>query len=519
MELAPTARDNSYIQRFYLYLSLTKPSERLYLSWCRSSGDGTAMRPSYLVGVLKKMFPDMPVTDEAYMKNPVFSIVNRETGLSCLAECLRECRDRGQADPVVKELLVHYQNQPLTKSLMDAAFIGPGETQISREMASLLYGSVLENSVTRLEQFAACSYAHFASYGLSLQEREVYQVQPADVGNIFHQVLERYAAKIKVSAYDWHTIPEEVQKRFADECVEEIVSEYHSRVFFASARNRYQIERIRRIARRSVWALQHQVKAGVFVPEGFEVSFQAADDLSAVNIALSSKEVMRLRGRIDRIDLCEEPDQVYIKIIDYKSGSSSFDLLSLYYGLQLQLVVYLNAAMEMQQRIHPDKQMIPAGIFYYRMKDPVLDGTHEMTPEEINEEILKKLKVNGLVNADPAVVERMDRYFTKASPVIPVSRKQDGSWAAVSSVASQEQFEAMSGFVQEKLEELGRQILDGRIQRNPYRKKEQTACDYCAFADLCGFDLKIPGTAYRGLGELNEEDLWNRICSRKGENE
>lgn len=75
-----------------------------------------------------------------------------------------------------------------------------------------------------------------------------------------------------------------------------------------------------------------------------------------MNIALSDEETMRLKGRIDRIDLYETEDEVLVKVVDYKSGNKVFDLQEFYYGLQMQLVVYLNAALEMEQRIHPDKK-------------------------------------------------------------------------------------------------------------------------------------------------------------------
>ena len=134
------------------------------------------------------------------------------------------------------------------------------------------------------------------------------------------------------------------------------------------------IGRMKRIMRRTIWALQEQIRAGRFIPANYEVSFAVVDDLEAVNIALTDDEKMRLHGRIDRVDTCVEEDRIYVKVIDYKSGNTDFDMVALYYGLQLQLVVYLNAAVELEERVHPGKEIIPAGIFYYRMNDPILTG-------------------------------------------------------------------------------------------------------------------------------------------------
>ncbi|MDO5344352.1 MAG: helicase-exonuclease AddAB subunit AddB [Lachnospiraceae bacterium] len=529
VELAPTVRENSYIQRFYLYLDLTKPSQTLYLSYCKSSSDGKAMRPSYFIGVIRRMFPGLNVKDPGETEDPLEQAASLKTGLPYLAESLRRLREeedpggdgeklrkaRSRTEELLRQYLREAEWKDRARELAEAAFFVFGDQSLERRTAGDLYGEVLVNSVTRLEQFASCAFAHFAAYGLALNEREEYTVRSVDLGNIFHRALELFSRGLERSEYDWFTVPDQVRDALMEQAVQEAVEHYGTNIFFDNARNRYMIERMRRILLRSVWALHEQVKAGRFVPSNFEVSFSAAENLEAVNIALSEREKLRLKGRIDRIDVCEEKDRVYVKVIDYKSGNTSFDLVALYYGLQLQLVVYLNAALELEERLHPGKPVIPAGIFYYRMKDPLTEGSHEQDPEEINEAILKKLRLDGIVNQDPAVVERLDAGFEKVSLVIPVGRKADGSLTAASSAASQQQLQALSEFVQEKLGSLGREILDGKIGVRPYRRKQESACDYCAFADLCGFDGKLPGALYRELQEIPDEELWERLEKKK----
>jgi len=147
----------------------------------------------------------------------------------------------------------------------------------------------------------------------------------------------------------------------------------------------------------------------------------------------------------------------------------------------------------MEQRIHPDKKIKPAGIFYYAMKDPIVDQKHGESEEELEKRILKELRPNGLVNAESEVVEALDRSLEKTSEVIPVARNKDGSYSRYASVASEEQFLTLSKFVEEKMRAIGCAILEGDVKINPYEKKGKTACDYCEFKDICGFDRKIPG--------------------------
>lgn len=514
VELAPGSREEGYIQRFYLYLIMTKPSHRLYLSYSKSKTDGGAMRPSYVVNRIANLFPKIQITDEDIVTSRISRISTPENGLHYLLEGIQQIRET-QLDDEWKELYTWYYKseewRERLESLVEAAFYTRTEKGLSKAIAKALYGSVLENSVSRLERFAGCAFSHFITYGLGLLEREEYVFQPVDMGNIIHKVIEVFSQKIEQSEYTWFDLPEELSESWTEECVEEAAQEYGGQILKSSARNAYIVQRMKRIMKRTVWGLCKQVRAGTFTPSNYEVSFSMVEGLEAVNIALTEDEKMKLRGRIDRIDTCDNEDSVYVKVIDYKSGNTGFDMVALYYGLQLQLVVYLNAAMEMEKRISPEKEIIPAGIFYYRTQDPMIDRQGGETPEEINEQLLKKLKLSGLVNEDPEVVKSMDTQIGKDSTIIPVSYNKDGSPSRYASVATKERFHKLSGYVNEKIRDLGRRIVSGETGAVPYQRKGKTACDYCEYLEICGFDTKIPGTHFKRLKEYKTEEIWNKM--------
>ena len=277
------------------------------------------------------------------------------------------------------------------------------------------------------------------------------------------------------------------------------------------------INRIRRILLRTVFAIQAQLKKGAFLPDQFEMSFSRLEDLSAFNIALSKEERMKLKGRIDRVDTYEEEDVVYVKVIDYKSGNKQFDLVSLYYGLQLQLVVYLNAAIEIEKKKNPDKKVVPAAVLYYHISDPMITPDRELAPEEIEEQILAKLKMNGVVNEEEKIVRLLDRTFETKSDIIPVERKKDGSFSARSSVLSSEELEQVSNYVNQKIYRIGTQILQGDIALNPYEKGTDSACTYCSYRAVCGFDEKIAGYQKRKLSGMTQKEALEKIVEESGE--
>lgn len=514
MELAPTARENSYIQRFYLYQNLTKPSQQLYLSWCLGSSDGVVMRPSYLVSNIRRLFPKITVCEEKEPGSELWQTTTRKNGMQYFLHGLQEAR-MGNVMPKWKELYRSYaqddEYRERVRKLVQAAFSGGAARQLSFSASKKLYGEVMTNSVTRLEQFAACAFAHFAMYGLRLRERELYGVKPVDLGILFHRSLDLFSRRIAVSGRDWTELTEQEETILMEQCVDEVSEKYGADALHSDARSAYTINRLKRILCRSAWVLHEQLAAGSFRPSGFEVSFADAGNLEMVNVSLGGHGRMHLQGRIDRIDTAQTEDAVYVKVVDYKSGMAEFDPVSFYYGLQLQLVVYLNAALEMEQRLHPERVAVPAGIFYYRMQDPVLEKEAGADEAAMRERLLKKLRPDGIINEDDEVLELLDHGFSGDSLVIPAGRKKDGSLKAASKTVTPEQFQTLSRFARRKLTQLGERMLGGEVAPDPYEADGRTPCDYCDYADVCGFDRKIPGSCPHRLEPLGKDEVWIRM--------
>ena len=519
LELAPSPRQQMYIQRLYLYLNMTKPSEKLYLSYAKVGNDGRSLRPAYLIELMRKLYPALTVeTPETY---PVEEqLVCGADGVGIMADMLREYaggRLTGENERRMYTFYHSYHGRPeyqdTVDHLIETAFYRYSDTPLSRVVTRALYGTILQNSVSRLERYAACAYGHFLQYGLALKERGEYSFEDVDMGNVFHGVLEVFAQKLAESGYTWFDFPEDEARRMVAEALEAYAMTYGETILYSSARNRHLIKRMNAILNRTVLTLQTQLKKGAFVPERFEMSFSMIEDLDALNIALNEQDKMRLRGRIDRVDTCEADDTVYVKVIDYKSGNRKFDLAALYYGLQLQLVVYMNAAMEMEQKKHPDKKIVPAAMLYYHIDDPMVEDGENMTPEQINARLLQELKMTGIVNRSDTAVSLLDREFTDKSDILPLERKKDGTFSAYSSVISEEDMNTVSNYVNQKIRQLGSGILDGTITVNPYEQNGNQACTYCAYKTVCGYDSRIAGFKMRKLPKMSADDAL--MCMRE----
>ncbi len=516
IELAPSPREQMYIQRLYLYLNMTKPSEALYLSYARVGEDGRSLRPAYLVELLQGLFPGLAT--EAPERDAVEEqLLCGADGVGFFTDMLREYAAGRLEEEERRKLVTFYrcydenpQYRGQIGNLVETAFARHEDTPLSRAAATALYGASLLNSVSRLEKYAACAYAHFLQYGLRLRERGEYSFEAADMGNLFHGVLEGFSERLKEHGYTWFDFPKEEGRKLVAETLTACAASYGETILYSNARNRHLLARMERILNRTVDTLQTQLRKGQFLPEAFEVSFDVLENLDSLNIALSEKEKLRLRGRIDRVDIGETDERVYVKVIDYKSGDKRFDLAALYYGLQLQLVVYMNAAVELVQKKYPGKEAVPAAMLYYRVADPVVEG-EELPPEEINSRILQELKMTGIVNENNEAVRMLDREFTDKSDILPLERKKDGSLSAVSSVISEEDMRVVSNYVNHKIRRLGREILDGTISVNPCELGAENACTYCAYRHVCGFDAGAAGYQPRKLVKLKAEEALEKM--------
>lgn len=509
LSLAPTAKENLYTQKFYLYLNLTKPSERIYLSYSRLSSNGEAMSPSFLVAQIQKLFPDAVREWDV----PLFA----ESKYGALDRLSEEMRKQDRTSPVFEELMSWFTSQKeyreLVNKLIDAAYYVNPQESISKGVAEALYGTELSNSASRLEQFAKCACSHFLSYGLMLRERVRYEFSMADMGTLLHNSLDLFARKVREQGKSWVDLEDEERDTLAEDCVTEVVEKSGETILLSSARNAYTINRVKRMVKRSVWALQKQLKQGEFYPALTEWAFGEKDNIDSLNFDLESGQKLHLKGRIDRIDVCQDKENhLYVKVIDYKSGTTQLDLIKLYYGLQIQLVLYLNAALELEKKRFPDKFVQPAGVFYYNTKDPILNKEDVKNPENPQEEILKKLKMDGICSAEPEILQKLDKNLAAGKSVesfaVPVKYTAKGTFSSNSKVANQEEFAIMMDYVQDKAKKIGREILKGNTSVNPFERQKENACEYCPYKEVCGFDEKLPGYGYRRLENYKSEELW-----------
>jgi ATP-dependent helicase/nuclease subunit B len=513
LDLASTSKKKVFEEQFLIYSGLTKPSNRLYLSYPRTDIDGKSMRPSMLISRIKKIFKNIKIMDvdeiddneQIYLQKPTFRN---------LLEKLRDYYDTdlsGFWKDVYSFYFTSSNWETEVKKAIEGLYYVNKEEFLSDELVKSIYSDNLINSVSRLEEFAQCPFAHFIDYGLNVKERTIREISMPDIGILFHRSIDEFSKKIVNRELDWNTIDDDLREKLVEETVIQVADKYCNNIFYSTKRNTYLIKRLTRITQRAIWALQYHIKKGEFKPTDYEVAFSADKaKLDSLNIDFDDEKTMKLKGRIDRVDRYETDDTVYLKVIDYKSGNKNFDITALYYGLQLQLLVYINAVTELE-KMKTTKKVIPAGVFYYHIDDPIIKTDEEISNEDLEKYIIKSLKMNGLVLEDINVIKKMDKDIKGYSDILPVQITSKGAIGKRSSVASKDQFHDLVNYVHYKTEEIGRNIMNGNINIYPYKNDKDHACKYCKYSSVCQFDESIGQNEYRLLNKISKNDVWEYI--------
>ncbi|MBE5934181.1 MAG: helicase-exonuclease AddAB subunit AddB [Lachnospiraceae bacterium] len=560
VELSPNKKQELFIEQFYLYMMLTKASEKLVITFSKLDSEGNSIKEAYFVDKILRLVEDLEIKEEkmTYVealfnhcetdicdknsKDYYAHILGTNTGLDYLAYGLRKKNIEDMSDEW-KQLFLWYKNNINKKedvmNMLNEAFFTNNDMYISKNVANLIYQNS-EKSVTEIEKYASCAYAHFLNYGLRLKKRKQYEIELPDIGTIFHTTLDMFSKQLLIDKMSWEDITLDDCNTIVDRCVDEATAEYGGVIMHSSKRNEYMINRIKDISKRTIKTLKKHIEKGGFVPVGYEVRFSANSNLDATNIKLDNNETVGLRGAIDRLDVSQGEEE-YVKVIDYKSSSKSFEPALFMEGIQLQLMVYMSVALDTRKQQNKNKKVRPAGVFYYTVDNPFIekdekiamsmrtiqeDGNEDI--DEIEKGILDKLTMKGIVNSDPVIIESLDesivdedkKLVPKAkSDVIKLSTTTKGEIKANSNAIDDRAFESLIEKTQSIVRQKAVEMKQGIIEKNPYKFGDKTPCQYCDYKSICNFDINLEDNNYKWISKKTMDDILNVLESEDIEDE
>ncbi|MDQ0287265.1 ATP-dependent helicase/nuclease subunit B [Desulfofundulus luciae] len=556
LELPAGTIDRLHQEQFLIYQVLTRTGGKLFLSYPLGDGEGRAVTPSPVIRRVRELLPDLqprflPVeppggaADVEYVEHPA--------GL--LPRLALRWREASWSRPVhplwwrVYNLLLEKEGWRDKLSILTAGLTGRNvEPPLGRELGLKLWGRrerkkhVLFSSVSRLERFVQCPFAHFLDYGLGLEERAVYRLAPPDTGQLYHEALRMFVERVQKNGLPWEELGEEDIHRICAELVDGLASRLQNRILLSSARLRQQKARLLERVNDSARALVRQMQKSGFRPAALEVYFgprgrQALPDfpgtgtnalpfwtqlfLPPLELDLGEGIILSLGGRIDRVDLGQGADALYLRVIDYKSGPSGLSLPGVLAGVHLQLLVYLWVALEHFAAFcrRYQQSILPAGAFYFQVQRPILNlAQPDLPPEELDREWLKAFRLSGwLVDHGADLYSLLDRALAAGttSLLVPAGFNKDGrpSRRQEASIFTPGEFRVLLDVLGGLLRKVAGGIIDGRVDIAPLKAGTNSACTACLYRPVCRFDLWLPENRYRNL-VADAKELRERL--RKG---
>ncbi len=580
--LADTGIRKSTDDLFQLYQIMSKPSEKLVISYSDMSMSGDSIEPSYIIGRIRNLFSDLRITKKSAKElmgtersDRLYYIGDIRNALEIIhskdnkeSDSYQDSRYNELMDGIVKYMICS-NDTGMEQMFLPGLTFSNTPSAISDEVMSSID---VRLSVSKLESFADCPYSYFMQYILGLREREEKKIESYDVGNILHRALELTINEIKDLGNDWNAVSDEELKEKAleyldlaweengmDFIAENDISEYEQAENSGTEQGEepedkeqkkdleteqgkeqekdLEIEQetepdkkqkkdleteqetepadgktiaiynnLKELLVHNIDIIKKQITAGKLLPFRTEQEFTA--EFTAHRPDGSEVPVL-LKGKIDRIDTLNSDDgKLYIRVIDYKTGSQSFDPVEIKEGTTLQLSVYAKIIEEIMKKNFSGAEIIPAGMYYYHIKNDTFDAPEsklkDVMPDSEEEAVIldnirtQKLRLDGVSNGNPVtdlnihdngLVDTKTGNLKRDSNVIEVSILKDGSMKDGSLVISGETLEAIEDYSVGKMLETADKILSGCIDKAPVKMpgNEGNACTYCSYKPVCRF--------------------------------
>lgn len=488
-------------ERFLAYKAMAMPSDKLYITWSSSTSLGGAKSASEIVREAKFVLPKVlcldaysaRLSDEIWARKPAFEI------------CARHWNDASRFFQTLKQFFARDEAHGYAERLDSVEKIASNLPikLTSTQGVSHLFGEDIRVSASQIEKFYLCKFAYFCKYGLLAKDRKEARFDALQYGNVVHfifeKVLKKYTAEeiLKFSKKELLIAIKGVLKGY----IEKDLGGWTEK----TERFRYLLDRVSKSAVSLVAHMAGELSQSAFLPVGFELKL-SGNGIEPLKLRLTNGRNVIVEGKIDRVDVMQQAEQRFVRVIDYKTGAKEFQLADVLHGLNLQMLIYLEAAC--QAAAKSQGPAVPAGVLYLPSVSPVLNLDRDENLAKLESEKSKKLRMNGLVLNDQQVILGMEpdgrgRY-------IPVVMK-DGEAKACDSLVDVAQMDAIMRHVDGLIISMAEQLQSGSISAQP-AKGDYDACEFCEYTAACAHFKDDSG---RKIEKVDRDEFFKKLESEQ----
>lgn len=478
---------------FNIYEALNNVSKKLYIHIPSATLDGKATRKSSFITLLEqisKVKIKGEVTQDS-KSNDIYDISSKDELFMWLIRSIRDLKEEQELSEKEKILSV-YEYFKKDEKYSKILEFKKDDSKLSKEITDIIYSNEFKTSVSRLELYKKCPFSYFMQYILKVCPNKEAKVNVLELGSFMHNVLEQFSKILLIKDIKWQAILTEDLEDITPE-YENILNQVIEESIEANLSKQKQSVKYMVLKRKLVNTMKKVIRTvalsynqSEFEPYGYEIEFKDNSVFLPMQIKLDENRIMKIIGKIDRVDMLEHKDNMYIRVVDYKSSSKELKVDKIKEGISLQLISYLIAFMENKNT----QKIKPAGILYFNLSDKLVAlSQYEQDNENIKKALMKKLKMNGIFIKDIEILNKMDRNFecNQANSLIDITTRSLNS--SSKKALEEKEFEDLCQKTKQLLKEIGKDISSGIVKIAPNKKEDY--CKFCNYSTTCRKNLEV----------------------------
>ncbi len=346
-------------------------------------------------------------------------------------------------------------------------------------------------SPTGIELLDSCRFAYFCRYGLKLRPPVSNTINPQSYGETVHYVMKYCFEKI----YSGEKPPAEYTSEEIAQTVKNAMDSFLEEKFLPEEEEGRRFSVIYRsiapLCRMLMTYMRDELENSEFSPKYFELSLKKDKILDdgfkaepfSLDVPLADGSVRRIGiyGTVDRVDIANAQNgEHWLRVIDYKTGEKDFSVEKVYYGLDLQLLLYLFTLCE------NNRSFLPSSATYY----PAGDKRFGVTEEELDDELKRGLwlenhKEHGFVTQG-SQSEKESALYNGRTFDNKTGEIKDKNFFCAKRV-SKESLDKIKRRMTELLCENVAAVSEGDVSAVPIAERGSlVSCEYCGYSDVCG---------------------------------
>ena len=469
---------------FFVYRAISTPSEKLILTCSALSSDGSSQRQSLALERVKKLFPKIEVIKERDV-DPIDNIWS----VTLAKESFSKIKDYENSKEVL-QIIRDYEGDDDFENRL-ALPISQKDCTVSQETVEKIFANRISLTQSRLEKYVLCGFDYYCSYVLALRESKRAVFQLNDIGTFIHYILEMFMKEITVDGKLNLTLSDVEIDELLQKTVKNYLFELLGEDYAISNRTKHLFTRLNKLSFMIVKNLINEFKASDFIPTYFELKVGMGEDgVRALEFELKDGSIVTLRGIADRVDTYKKDGNVYIRVVDYKTGSKEFSFDDLKEGLNTQLLIYLFSICRAQTEAKKEElgcenggEILPAGIQYLSSNAPIVSVDKFCEGNEIENLIQNEFSRSGILTNNVDILKAINHDLD--AKIISKTKTDDDGNITGKSIVDNDGFNQIYDMLSETIIRVAQSMRDGKANAIPLRKGEQAPCRYCKMKAVC----------------------------------